>query len=795
MELRYITYADGNFQSCHEVGIDVPVTARAAGTIAPAAGDRPATLAPPESPASATAAPLRKAELPGAAASPPSEPPAGTGNAAGYDFVAVSETAGAEALPHAGAMGADHLFASGDIPDALVLPAPFAGSVSRGVDAEAPPLRPRTPLAPSALATSLRPAGPVPPQAGAGTEAAPPSSIGAAAARNPARPATDTTGNPSRLRDDTMTAELSAARQAERRAHQAQIELQRDTELRARVEARKKAQAAHAAARAQARKQRRDAKRIARYARAAAREGIRGEREAARTAARGVEAMARARRRVGGRARGLWLDLLRPANLASVVGIAAALGVSGWYVAAQGMLAAWLPPETEIGAAEATSSPAQPPMRVPTIARPAKNMLPRLNHASLLTIAALEHKVERRSFQHVIRVQPRDDFFVLLMRSGVPGAEAQLARISLAGVYDARKMRAGQLITVDFGVVGEQHNRFLGIRFDSSYDKSVVIQRQPRGEFVATEIRKELTLELLRSNGKIDNSMFQAALGAGLPPEPVVRLINMFAYDVDFERDIQKGDQFEVLMELHRDSRGDIVRYGNILYAALNLQGNVLRLYRWQGEDGEPDYFNDKGESSGKALMRTPIDGARLSSGFGYRRHPVLGYSRLHQGIDFAAPTGTPIFAAGNGHVERAGWQGGYGNAVVIRHNKEYSTLYGHMSGLAPGVQPGKRVRQGEVIGYVGSTGMSTGPHLHYEVHVNGQPIDPLSLRLPSRQRLQGQELARYLDQLRKIEERYRALAKNGAVGTGIASVAEREPDPGCVNGLRLDPTDKRACD
>jgi len=166
----------------------------------------------------------------------------------------------------------------------------------------------------------------------------------------------------------------------------------------------------------------------------------------------------------------------------------------------------------------------------------------------------------------------------------------------------------------------------------------------------------------------------------------------------------------------------------------------------------------------------------------------------LHQGTDFAAPTGTPIYAAGSGQIERIGWAGGYGNSITIRHNKEYATLYGHMSGFAPGMTQGKRVQQGDIIGFVGTTGMSTGPHLHYEVHLNGKQIDPLSLKLPSRQRLQGQELARYLDYVKTVNTRFQVLAKNGATGQGIAA-AEQEADTGCVNGVRLDPTDKRACE
>jgi len=363
--------------------------------------------------------------------------------------------------------------------------------------------------------------------------------------------------------------------------------------------------------------------------------------------------------------------------------------------------------------------------------------------------------------QRAVRVQRGEYFRDLLMRSGVNGADATLAQISLSGVYDVRKMRAGQLVILHFGTVDGEQGRFIGLAFDSNYDRTVWIQRQSRGDYVATEMKKELTLQVLRNNGVIDHSVFQAGLQSGMPPEPIVRMINLFAYDVDFQGAVLKGGTFETLIEQHRDRNGDIVRYGNILYAALTIQGNTIKLYRWQGDDGEADYFTEKGDSSRKALMRTPIDGASV----------LLGYSKIHPGIDFAAPVGTPIYAAGDGQIERLGWHGGYGNAIVIRHTKDYSTLYGHMSGFAPGMQPGKRVKQGDIIGFVGTTGISTGPHLHYEVHLAGKQIDPLSLKLPSRQRLHGAEFVHFQQRVHLINACFRKLGKNGAIGSGLSQV------------------------
>lgn len=743
MDLRYIDYAGGNFSSYE--------TSR-----------RPAAAADAPSAPEAKEPPAAPPALPGALLSPVASAPDVAPLPDKFDLVSVDVVHFDADQPEGPPVDVRALFASGEIPGALVVadgaPAPNGAALA--------------PAAAPTPAPSTRPAAP-PPAPVAAAPAAP-----APAAPAPAAPAPAAKSEPSQAE---ITAE-AVARLEERRAREAARHAEREAERRARQEA------------ALAERQVRDA------AKAAEKAAARVAKEA-RRAARAAERDAERRRRIVESAERQADIAARPApppelrrrrtlvtNAASALGLAAAVAASVWYFAAEH---GRFERETRMSAAAATPSAAV--AAVPASAG-TRLGLPRAPQAALLSLAAIESQTERRTFQQVVRVQRGEIFQQVLMRAGVVGADAQFASISLAGVYDVRKMKLGQLITVDFGILGEEHNRFLGVRFDSNFDRTVSVQRQARGDFVATEIKKEIVTQLLRTDGAIDHSVFQAGLQAGLPPEPVVRMINLFAYDVDFQRDVQKGDTFETLIEQHKDARGDVVRHGNILFASLTLQGQTIRLYRWQGEDGDADYFSETGHSSKKALMRTPIDGARLSSGFGYRRHPVLGYSKMHQGTDFAAPSGTPIYAAGAGQIEKIGWQGGYGNAIVIRHTKEYQTLYGHMSGFAPGMSPGRRVKQGDIIGYVGSTGMSTGPHLHYEVHLNSKPIDPLSLKLPSRQRLQGQELARYLDFVKSVNARFQGLAKSGATGQGIAS-AEPEADPGCVNGVRLDPTDKRPCE
>ena len=239
--------------------------------------------------------------------------------------------------------------------------------------------------------------------------------------------------------------------------------------------------------------------------------------------------------------------------------------------------------------------------------------------------------------------------------------------------------------------------------------------------------------------GTVQTSLYVDALEQGAGDQQVVDFAQVFAYDVDFQREVHPGDEFEFVYEAVSDERGNPIRAGNLIYAALNGRVVDKSFYRFTPEDtGETDYFQGNGESATRFLMKTPINGARLSSRFGNRRHPISGYTRLHKGTDFAAPTGTPIYAAGHGTVERASRYGGYGHYVRIRHANGYKTAYAHMSRYGRGVRKGTRVRQGQVIGYVGSTGASTGPHLHYEVYVNGKPVDAMRLKLPTGRKLAG---------------------------------------------------------
>jgi len=257
-------------------------------------------------------------------------------------------------------------------------------------------------------------------------------------------------------------------------------------------------------------------------------------------------------------------------------------------------------------------------------------------------------------------------------------------------------------------------------------------------KFNSNVLEKELKKVITYKESKITNSLYQTAINLKIKPNIIIEFARLYGFQVDFQRDIWKDDSFQIIYEEFLNNDEEIVETGNIIFANLNLQNEDLKLYRHEYEKNKIDYFDENGKSMRKTLMKTPINGARLSSSFGKRKHPILGFTKMHTGTDFAAPTGTPILASGDGLVVRAQWCGGGGNCVKIKHNRVYQTVYAHMSKFGKGIKKGARVKQGQIIGYVGSTGLSTGPHLHYEVIENGRKINSQKLRLPSGKVLKG---------------------------------------------------------
>lgn len=382
-------------------------------------------------------------------------------------------------------------------------------------------------------------------------------------------------------------------------------------------------------------------------------------------------------------------------------------------------------------------------------------------HESEADQTAAEDALEEPGLiERIISVGRGDTLMGLLLQAGLAQAEAHAVVTALKEVYNPRNLRPGHELILTFRSNGEEGcEEFEGLKMQVDVDRNVLVQRAEDETFAAMEEQWELKLDTATAEGRIESSLYEAALQAGLPVPVLMQMIRAYSFDIDFQRDIHPGDSFEVLFERQVDLEGRPVREGPVLYANLEIRGRTLRIYRFTPLDGETDFFNERGQSVRKTLMLTPIDGARLSSGFGMRRHPILGYSRMHRGLDFAAPTGTPIMAAGDGVVVEAGRKGNYGNTVVLRHPNEIRTLYAHMSRFARGIKVGARVKQGDVIGYVGSTGMSTGPHLHYEVLVRGKHVNPASVVSPPGRTLTGQDLECFRAAVSELEERFAVLA------------------------------------
>ena len=276
------------------------------------------------------------------------------------------------------------------------------------------------------------------------------------------------------------------------------------------------------------------------------------------------------------------------------------------------------------------------------------------------------------------------------------------------------------------------------------------IRSEDNKSFVSKIIEKNLDKILTYKEAIITNSLYNTSVEIGIKPNVIINFARLYGFQVDFQRDIWKNDSFQIIYEEFKNQLGQVVETGDIIYANLNLQNNELQLYKYEYEKNKIDYFDENGKSVRKTLMKTPINGARLSSSFGKRKHPILGFTKMHAGTDFAAPMGTPIMASGDGIVTRAKWCGGGGNCVKIKHNSVYQTVYAHMSKFGRGIKKGVRVKQGQIIGYVGSTGLSTGPHLHYEVIENGKKINSQKLKLPSGKILKGKD--RKLFEVKKIK-------------------------------------------
>ena len=307
----------------------------------------------------------------------------------------------------------------------------------------------------------------------------------------------------------------------------------------------------------------------------------------------------------------------------------------------------------------------------------------------------------------------------------------KLKQKKLSNIYSGREL------SLILKKLSDGRNTIINLVFPITNTSSVEVRKVSNDFIVKENILKLYKKEVVVKN-KIINNLYSSAISSNIEPNIIIEFARVFGFEVDFQRDIRKGDWFEIYYEKFEDDNNKVRDTGKIIYASMYVNGEEINLYNFKYKN-EQEYYDIKGKSITKSLMKTPINGARLSSSFGMRKHPILGYNKMHRGTDFAAPSGTPIMASGSGTVTRARWCGGGGNCIKIKHNSTYETIYAHMKSFAKGIKEGKKVKQGQIIGYVGSTGMSTGPHLHYEVIVNGKKVNSQKLKLPSGKILKGE--------------------------------------------------------
>lgn len=360
-------------------------------------------------------------------------------------------------------------------------------------------------------------------------------------------------------------------------------------------------------------------------------------------------------------------------------------------------------------------------------------------------------------YEDLVVIENGQTFGELIKSYDIPDAEKYTISQLLNNKIDLTRLNIGTEIRITYLRKAD----FVEIKKISILDKKnnqiQIIKNNGEYEIESASILT-FTKNILKEV-TINESLYRSAISSDIPPNIIMQFVNLYGFDVDFQREIRNGNKIKIYYEVFLDSKLNIRKAGNIKFASLSLSKNTYELYKYTTKDNNKfEFFNSTGKSAVKALMKTPINGASLSSGYGLRKHPILGYDRLHQGVDFAAPTGTPIMAAGTGFIEKIGMNGGAGNYIKIKHINGYKTAYGHMSKFASGLKRGSKVTQGQTIGFVGSTGMSTGPHLHYEVIFNNKKINPMKMKLPSGRKLKGKILDNfisYTDDLNKEMELY----------------------------------------
>ena len=344
--------------------------------------------------------------------------------------------------------------------------------------------------------------------------------------------------------------------------------------------------------------------------------------------------------------------------------------------------------------------------------------------------------------ESIYKLRAGEGVGAILKRAGYSAADTAAAIEAATNKASLRRLQIGMVFTI------AEH----GFRFSVESGMDIYILRHPESGWIALNAIRPIETFITFIQGSIDDSIYRAALDAGVNEAAFNEYVRVLGFSVDFQREVRRGDKFEMMYTIDRDAlSGDDVDI-DLQYAGLALSGDQLGFFRYDSADNAIGWYDENGNSAARTLIRTPITGARLSSNFGKRRHPVSGFNAMHKGVDFAAPKGTPIIAAGSGVVREAGWKGSFGRYIRIKHNATYDTAYAHMSRIAPHIKAGSRVKQGEIIGYVGSTGRSTGAHLHYEILVNNRQVNPMTVRLPTGKQIDSVYLDDFKKQVQMVE-------------------------------------------
>jgi murein DD-endopeptidase MepM/ murein hydrolase activator NlpD len=408
---------------------------------------------------------------------------------------------------------------------------------------------------------------------------------------------------------------------------------------------------------------------------------------------------------------------------------------------------------------------------------------PNLSDFGRLQHAAFVQSEVQPGFQRAesvtVRMRPGETLEAAVLRTGVGSGEATNAAAKLTQALGDGAVRTGLSFEAAVAEPLRQAGpaRLMGISLRTGPTTALTLSRSFDGALLLHELQEAGADQTTVAQGEMRGSLYESAARAGASPAITAEVVKLFAHRLDFSRDIEAGNRFNLVFDRRVAPGGRTMATGDLLFAEIQARAGLARFYRFQRDDGAVEYFDETGKNIKGFLLHTPVDGARITSTFGMRRHPILGYTRAHQGVDFGASTGTPILAAGDGVIKEAKWSGGYGNWLLIRHSSEWETGYGHISRYAPGIKPGVSVRQGQVIAYVGATGLATGPHLHYEVWRDGERVNPIGANVPQGTVLGGEELQAFKLQRAAIDKLIVARgADNWAAPTRLARANPNDP-------------------